>query len=60
MHSTLMTAGAGLIGRSLVHEWRSARADDRSVVLDAMTHAANKASIDKTWTDKTCGLRIAI
>jgi dTDP-glucose 4,6-dehydratase len=46
MHSVLITGGAGFIGQNLVHAWRSARPDDRLVVIDAMTYAANVRSLE--------------
>jgi len=45
-HSVLITGGAGFIGQNLVHAWRAARPDDRLVVLDAMTYAANIRSLE--------------
>ncbi|MGY4237934.1 dTDP-glucose 4,6-dehydratase [Bradyrhizobium sp. USDA 4449] len=46
MHNVLITGGAGFIGQNLVHAWRAARPDDRLVVMDAMTYAANIRSLE--------------
>ena len=45
-HSVLISGGAGFIGQNLVHAWRAARPDDRLVVVDAMTYAANIRSLE--------------
>jgi dTDP-glucose 4,6-dehydratase len=45
MQSVLITGGAGFIGQNLVHTWCAARPDDRLVVVDAMTYAANVRSL---------------
>jgi dTDP-glucose 4,6-dehydratase len=50
-HSVLITGGAGFIGQNLVHAWRAARPDDRLVVLDAMTYAANIRSLEPLIAD---------
>ena len=50
-HSVLITGGAGFIGQNLVHAWRAARPDDRLVVVDAMTYAANIRSLEPLIAD---------
>jgi dTDP-glucose 4,6-dehydratase len=51
MHDVLITGGAGFIGQNLVHEWRRFRAEDRLVVVDAMTYAANLRSLEPLIAD---------
>ena len=51
MQSVLITGGAGFIGQNLVHAWRTARPDDRLVVVDAMTYAANVRSLEPLIKD---------
>ena len=46
MQNVLITGGAGFIGQNLVHAWRAARPDDRLIVIDAMTYAANIRSLE--------------
>ena len=46
MASLLITGGAGFIGTNFVHYWSRHHADDRLVVLDALTYAGNRANID--------------
>jgi dTDP-glucose 4,6-dehydratase len=53
MQSVLISGGAGFIGQNLVHAWRAARADDRLVVVDAMTYAANLRSIESLIADRS-------
>jgi dTDP-glucose 4,6-dehydratase len=53
MQSVLITGGAGFIGQNLVHAWRAARADDRLIVLDAMTYAANVRSLEPLIADRS-------
>ena len=51
--SVLITGGAGFIGQNLVHAWRAARPDDRLVVVDAMTYAANVRSLEPLIADRS-------
>jgi len=46
MARLLVTGGAGFIGANFVRYWRSHRPDDLIVVLDALTYAGNRASLD--------------
>jgi dTDP-glucose 4,6-dehydratase len=45
METLLVTGGAGFIGANFVEYWLDAHADDRVVVLDALTYAGNRASL---------------
>src|SRR5262249_9382935 len=45
MRNILVTGGAGFIGGNFVHYWLREHADDRLVVLDALTYAGNLATI---------------
>jgi dTDP-glucose 4,6-dehydratase len=42
----LVTGGAGFIGANFVRHWRTIRPNDLVVVLDALTYAGNRASLD--------------
>ncbi len=42
----LVTGGAGFIGSNFVRHWLARHADDRVVNYDALTYAANPASLD--------------
>src|SRR3977135_3243884 len=53
MQSVLISGGAGFIGQNLVHGWRAARPDDRLIVVDAMTYAANLRSLEPLIADRS-------
>jgi len=46
MTSILVTGGAGFIGTNFVRYWRKRHPHDMIVVLDALTYAGNRASLD--------------
>ena len=46
MPSLLITGGAGFIGSNFVRHWRRHYPDDPIVVLDALTYAGNRASLE--------------
>ncbi len=46
MAHLLVTGGAGFIGSNFVRYWRDAHAGDTITVLDALTYAGNRASLD--------------
>jgi dTDP-glucose 4,6-dehydratase len=46
MADLLITGGAGFIGTNFVRYWREHHPDDAVVVLDALTYAGNRASLD--------------
>src|SRR5262249_41744261 len=45
MRRLLVTGGAGFIGSNFVHHWLRDHANDRLVVLDALTYAGNRANL---------------
>jgi dTDP-glucose 4,6-dehydratase len=51
MQNVLITGGAGFIGQNLVHGWRAARPEDRLIIVDAMTYAANVRSLQPLIAD---------
>src|SRR6187431_2636896 len=53
MQSVMITGGAGFIGQNLVHAWRAARPDDRLVIVDAMTYAANVRGLEPLIADRS-------
>ncbi len=46
MADVLVTGGAGFIGANFVHHWRKTHPGDGIIVLDALTYAGNRASLD--------------
>jgi dTDP-glucose 4,6-dehydratase len=46
MANVIVTGGAGFIGANFVHYWRGSSADDNIIVLDLLTYAGNKRSLD--------------
>ncbi|MGI8840192.1 MAG: dTDP-glucose 4,6-dehydratase [Caulobacteraceae bacterium] len=46
MRPLLITGGAGFIGANFVRQWRESHPDDPIVVLDALTYAGSRASLD--------------
>lgn len=44
MNTLLITGGMGFIGANFLEYWRRVRPDDKLVVLDALTYAANPAT----------------
>jgi dTDP-glucose 4,6-dehydratase len=46
MAKVIVTGGAGFIGANFVHHWRRASPADEVIVLDALTYAGNRASLD--------------
>src|SRR5215467_15797742 len=51
MRRLLVTGGAGFIGGNFVHYWLREHADDRVVVLDALTYAGNMATLSGVERD---------
>src|SRR4051812_30089201 len=46
MRRMLVTGGAGFIGSNFVHHWLRHHAGDRLLVLDALTYAGNRRSLE--------------
>ena len=46
MANLLVTGGAGFIGTNFVRYWRDKNPDDGIIVLDALTYAGNRLSLD--------------
>jgi len=42
----LVTGGAGFIGGNFVHYWNAQHPEDRLIVLDALTYAGNRSTLD--------------
>ncbi|MEQ5789349.1 dTDP-glucose 4,6-dehydratase [Erythrobacter sp. NFXS35] len=46
MANLLVTGGAGFIGGNFVHYWNAHHPDDRVIVLDALTYAGNRSTLE--------------
>ncbi len=46
MANLLVTGGAGFIGGNFVHYWAEHHPDDRMIVLDCLTYAGNRSTIE--------------
>ena len=46
MSNLLVTGGAGFIGGNFVHYWNSRFPDDTVIVLDALTYAGNRSTLE--------------
>jgi dTDP-glucose 4,6-dehydratase len=44
----LVTGGAGFIGGNFVHYWNAKHPEDRVIVLDALTYAGNRSTLEGT------------
>jgi dTDP-glucose 4,6-dehydratase len=51
----LVTGGAGFIGGNFVHYWNAQHPEDRVVVLDALTYAGNRATLEGTAAELVVG-----
>jgi len=47
----LVTGGAGFIGGNFVHYWNAKHPADRVVVLDALTYAGNRSTLEGTTSE---------
>lgn len=46
MANVLVTGGAGFIGGNFVHYWNAAHPEDRVIVLDCLTYAGNRSTLE--------------
>lgn len=46
MANLLVTGGAGFIGGNFVHYWHALHPEDRVIVLDALTYAGNRSTLE--------------
>jgi dTDP-glucose 4,6-dehydratase len=51
----LVTGGAGFIGGNFVHYWNAQAPDDTVVVLDALTYAGNRSTLDGAAAELVVG-----
>lgn len=47
MSDPLSTGGAGFIGGNFLHYWNAKHPEDRVIVLDALTYAGNRSTIER-------------
>ncbi len=55
MANLLVTGGAGFIGGNFVHYWNAHAPDDCVVVLDALTYAGNRSTLEGAKTELVVG-----
>ncbi|MDZ4137986.1 MAG: dTDP-glucose 4,6-dehydratase [Erythrobacter sp.] len=55
MANLLVTGGAGFIGGNFVHYWNAQHPDDAVVVLDALTYAGNRSTLEGTTAELVVG-----
>jgi dTDP-glucose 4,6-dehydratase len=51
----LVTGGAGFIGGNFVHYWNAAHPHDTVIVLDALTYAGNRSTLEGTAAELVVG-----
>lgn len=55
MANLLVTGGAGFIGGNFVHYWNAKHPEDHLVVLDALTYAGNRSTLEGTSAELVVG-----
>ncbi|QDH33865.1 dTDP-glucose 4,6-dehydratase [Porphyrobacter sp. YT40] len=55
MANLLVTGGAGFIGGNFVHYWNAKHSEDRVIVLDALTYAGNRSTLEGTAAELVVG-----
>lgn len=55
MANLLVTGGAGFIGGNFVHYWNAQHPEDTVVVLDVLTYAGNRSTLDGAQADLVVG-----
>lgn len=55
MANLLVTGGAGFIGGNFVHYWNAQHPEDTVVVLDVLTYAGNRSTLDGATTQLVVG-----
>ena len=51
MANLLVPGGAGFIGGNFVHYWNAKHPADRVVVLDALTYAGNRSTLEGSTSE---------